>query len=412
MNALTNSSPSSVLPEDADAALLVGRIWDVETSGPRVVAVRGGDIFDLHPLADTVSELLERPGLVADVRAAMTAPRWTAWDVIEASLARDTARPHLLAPVDLQVIKACGVTFVDSMIERVIEERCGGDAGRAQQTRELVAKALGGSIAAIRPGSAEAAEAKKVLIQEGLWSPYLEVGIGPDPEVFTKAPVLSSVGLGAQVGIPSFSHWNNPEPELVLVATSQGSVVGAMLGNDVNLRDVEGRSALLLGKAKDNNASSALGPFIRLFDSDFTLDTLRDEEILLRVEGEDGYVLEGRNSVGRISRPFEELVAATSGRHHQYPDGFALYTGTLFAPTHDRDEPGQGFTHHMGDVIAISSRHLGALINQVGRAEELPEWSFGLRQLFDYLHRQRQLEGSVPPAPSGGPHRANGRRRA
>lgn len=392
MNAPLNIGGASVLPDDAAQALLIGRVWDVETSGPRVVAVQEEGVFDLHQLAGTVSELLERPDLVADVRAAMDAARWKTADVVEASLAQDPTRPHFLAPVDLQVVKACGVTFVDSMIERVIEERCGGDASRATEMRELVATALGGSIGAIRPGSPAAAEAKKVLIAEGLWSQYLEVGIGPDPEVFTKAPVLSSVGLGAGVGIPSFSAWNNPEPELVLIVTSAGQVVGATLGNDVNLRDVEGRSALLLGKAKDNNASSALGPLIRLFDDGFSLETLRQEEILLRVEGQDGYSLEGRNSVARISRPFEELVAATFGKHHQYPDGFALFTGTLFAPTQDRDEPGQRFTHHMGDVVTIRSSHLGALINLVGAAEELPEWSFGLRQLFGYLQSQQHVQ--------------------
>jgi fumarylacetoacetate (FAA) hydrolase family protein len=401
-NALPNSAlrnSGGVLPDDAAQSLLVGRIWDVETGGPLVVAVAGEDVFCLQQLAGTVSELLERPDLVADVRAAMTAPRWKTAEVVDASLAQDPTRPHLLAPVDLQVIKACGVTFVDSMIERVIEERCGGDASRAAEMRELVGRALGGSIGALRPGSPAAAEAKKVLTGQGLWSQYLEVGIGPDPEVFTKAPVLSSVGLGAGIGIPSFSAWNNPEPELVLIATSNGTVVGATLGNDVNLRDVEGRSALLLGKAKDNNASSALGPLIRLFDGGFTLETLRQEEILLRVEGQDGYVLEGRNSVARISRPFEELVAATFGKHHQYPDGFALFTGTLFAPSQDRDEPGQGFTHHMGDVVTIRSIHLGALVNTVGRTEELPEWSFGLRQLFDYLHSQRLLRETALAAP-------------
>jgi len=394
-----NAGGVSVLPDDVAQAVLIGRVWDVETSGPRVVAVQEEGVFDLQHLAGTVSELLDRPDLLAYVRAGMDEPRWRTSEIVEASLAQDVARSHFLAPVDLQVIKACGVTFVDSMIERVIEERCGGDASRATEIRKLVGQALGSSISAIRPGSPEAAEAKKVLIAEGLWSQYLEVGIGPDPEVFTKAPVLSSVGVGSGIGIPSFSAWNNPEPELVLVATSGGVVVGATLGNDVNLRDVEGRSALLLGKAKDNNASSALGPFVRLFDDNFTLETLRQEEILLRVEGADGYLLEGHNSVSRISRPFEELVVATYGLHHQYPDGFALFTGTLFAPTQDRDEPGQGFTHHMGDVVTIRSSHLGALVNRVGAAEELPAWSYGVRQLFCYLQDQDRVHGAAPTYP-------------
>ncbi|MGX5717736.1 fumarylacetoacetate hydrolase family protein [Arthrobacter sp. MAHUQ-56] len=395
MNPVNLETIGSVLPEDADQALLIGRVWDPETGGPRVVAVSGDSVFDLYRLAGTVADLLELPEPAATVRSALANPalaerRWATSDVVNASLAGDGAHARLLAPVDLQVIKACGVTFVDSMVERVIEERCAGDAARAAEVRDLVGRALGGSLADLRPGSAEAAEAKRVLMAEGLWSQYLEVGIGPDPEVFTKAPVLSSVGLGADIGIPAFSSWNNPEPELVLIATSRGQVVGATLGNDVNLRDVEGRSALLLGKAKDNNASSALGPLIRLFDGSFTLEALREEEILLRVEGQDGYVLEGRNSVARISRPFEELVAATHGRHHQYPDGFALYTGTLFAPTQDRDVPGQGFTHKHGDVVTIRSRHLGALVNRVGPCEELHAWSFGLRELFNYLAKQRQ----------------------
>ena len=377
---------TNVVPQDASDALLVGRVWDPTSGGPRVVTVRGSRVFDLTPLAPTVSALMEAEdpaALAADSRAA---PRWDLNELIEASLEQSTSsRPVLLAPVDLQVLKACGVTFVESMVERVIEERCGGDPDRAGEVRRLVAEALGGSIATLRPGSGEARQAKEVLLGEGMWSQYLEVGIGPDPEVFTKAPVLSSVGFGAAVGIPSFSSWNNPEPELVLVADSRGRPRGACLGNDVNLRDIEGRSALLLGMAKDNNASSALGPFIRVFDDAFTLESLRNEEITLVVEGKDGYCLEGRNSLARISRPFEELLSAVIGEHHQYPDGFILFTGTLFAPTQDRDTPGLGFTHHRGDLVTISSPRLGALVNRTARTEELPPWTFGIGALFAYL---------------------------
>ncbi|KJF19322.1 fumarylacetoacetate hydrolase [Rhodococcus sp. WS3] len=375
-----------VLPDDMERARLIGRVWDVETGGPRVVTVSGGDVFDLTEIAATVSELLESSTVLADIDDASTRPRWNVAELVDASLKRDGTRSHLLAPVDLQVIKACGVTFVESMIERVIEERASGDPDRAAEVRALIGQAIGGSIAALRPGSPEAAVTKDILLAESLWSQYLEVGIGPDPEVFTKAPVLSSVGFGSKIGIPSFSSWNNPEPELVLIVNSVGSVVGATLGNDVNLRDVEGRSALLLGKAKDNNASSALGPFIRLVDEYFTLDSVRTTEIRLRVVGDDGFTLDGTNNVGKISRSFEELVAATMGEHHQYPDGIALYTGTLFAPTIDRDTPGQGFTHKPGDIVTISSSRLGSLINEVGPTETLPDWTFGLRQLFGYLH--------------------------
>jgi fumarylacetoacetate (FAA) hydrolase family protein len=375
-----------VLPNDAENAVLIGRVWDTETGGPRVAAFKGNDAYDLQHIWPTVSDLLESENPVSSVTDGMFSPRWSTADIIDASLARDADRPYLLAPVDLQVIKACGVTFVDSMIERVIEERTGGNPHEAARTRERVGAALGGSLAGVRPGSAEASQARKVLTEEGLWSQYLEVGIGPDPEVFTKAPVLSSVGTGAMIGIPSFSSWNNPEPELVLLVNSSGAAVGATLGNDVNLRDVEGRSALLLGKAKDNNASSALGPFIRLFDEKFTLETLRTEEILLNIQGTDGYQLAGSSNVGRISRSFEELVTATIGDHHQYPDGIALYTGTLFAPTQDRDQPGQGFTHHMGDSVRISSPHLGTLMNEVGATEKLPPWNYGIRDLMNYIH--------------------------
>lgn len=382
------SDVTGVLPQRADDGLFVGRVWDAATSGPRPVLVREGQVHDLFDVAATVSELFERSDLVELLRSVDGSGRWALDDLLEGVGRREV--DHLLAPVDLQVIKACGVTFVDSMVERVIEERSAGDPSRATEARAALADILETNLGDVVSGSPEAARVKEVLTEKGLWSQYLEVGLGPDPEVFTKAPVLSALGTDATIGIPAFSRWNNPEPELVLVVDSRGIPRGATLGNDVNLRDVEGRSALLLGKAKDNNGSTALGPLVRVFDgASCTLDHVRHERISLRVEGAEGYLLEGENNVARLSRPFEELVAATHGSHHQYPDGFVLFTGTLFAPVDDRSTPGSGFTHEMGDVVTISSPLLGTLRNTVGRSEELEPWTFGIRQLITYLQRTR-----------------------
>lgn len=374
----------NIMPTDDGKSTLVSRVWDPETGGPRVCVVADDYLVDITGQFQTTSELLETPHEIEGaIRAGHS--RWSVDELTSASKVADSRGLRFLAPIDLQVTKACGVTFVGSLIERVIEEKCQGDAALADSIRSELLTVLDGSLKGVQPGSKNAAEVKRILIEQQLWSQYLEVGIGPDPEVFTKAPVLASVGWGARVGIPAFSSWNNPEPELVLVCDSRGTPVGATLGNDVNLRDVEGRSALLLGKAKDNNASSALGPFIRVFDEEFTLDTVSQEEITLRVEGEDGFNLTGRNSISEISRPLIELVRAVHGSHHQYPDGFALYTGTLFAPTQDRSEPGSGFTHKKGDRVEISSPHLGVLVNTTWPTEELEPWDFGISHLFSYL---------------------------
>jgi fumarylacetoacetate (FAA) hydrolase family protein len=369
----------------ADDAVLAGRIHDPAVGGPRVIGVHRGVVADLTPQVGTVSQLLERSDAVDLIVSACSASDQSVNDLIDASIASDPERPRLLAPIDLQVIKACGVTFVGSLLERLIEEQTRGDAARSDEVRSALLDTIGADALAVRPGSAESRRVKSLLVEHGLWSQYLEVGIGPDPEVFTKGPVLSAVGFGQSIGVPRFSDWSNPEPELVLVVDSNGVPRGATLGNDVNLRDVEGRSALLLGVAKDNNGSTAVGPFVRLFEENFTIDELRTEVVHVEIHGEDGFELADTSNMQQISRPFEELVSAAYGDHHQYPDGFALFTGTLFTPTEDRAAAGQGFTHRIGDRVDISSPHLGTLTNVVGRSEEIPRWEFGIAALMEYL---------------------------
>ncbi len=370
------------LPNDA---LLLGRVWRAGL-GPCLVTLRQGHLFDITTkVAPTMRDVMEQADIPAFVAAIAGEDIGTLADIAATSVEPSSDATRLLAPCDLQAVKACGVTFARSMIERVIEERAGGNAARAAEIRTQIAGLIGDSLRDLVPGSPAAAKVKAVLQTEVLWSQYLEVGIGPDAEVFTKAQPMSAVGWGASVGLHPISKWNNPEPEVVMVVDSTGRIVGATLGNDVNLRDVEGRSALLLGKAKDNNAAASLGPFIRVFDGKFTLDTVRQMELSLTVRGTDGFTLTGSSSMSEISRDPADLVAQTRGRHHQYPDGFLLYCGTMFSPIQDRDGPGQGFTHHTGDVVTIATDELGSLTNTVRLSTEAPEWTFGTRALMSNL---------------------------
>lgn len=377
------------LPLDNDLpgdALLVTRVWRPGI-GPSLALLRGDTLHDITSQeAPTMRDLLERDDLVDYLRDATGEAIGTLEEVAAGSNELgESSVPRFLAPPDLQAIKASGVTFAESMVERVIEEQAAGDADLAFDIRQRVAGIIGDSLSGIKPGSDKAMQVKQVLQAEGLWSQYLEVGIGPDAEVFTKCQPMASVGWGASVGLHPISSWNNPEPEIVLAIDSQGRPRGATIGNDVNLRDVEGRSALLLGKAKDNNASCAIGPFLRIFDENYSMHDVREAELTLRVEGEDGFVLDGRSSMTKISRDPEDIVRQTIGRHHQYPDGFFLFLGTLFAPTQDRDADGQGFTHKAGDVVTIREDKLGELRNVVRLSTECPEWTFGASALMRNL---------------------------
>ena len=384
---------SNALPDDADVATLAGRVWRPDVDGPSVVAIHPDGVHDVSERFPTMRDLCESGDPARDLQGFGGARLGELSEILANTPPerRDGSKPWFLAPIDLQSIKAAGVTFAISMLERVIEERARGNPDAAATIRAEVNRLVGDDLAKLKPGSPQAMALKEVLVAQGAWSQYLEVGIGPDAEIFTKAPPMASVGTGMDAGLHPKSSWNNPEPEVVLAVASTGRIVGAMLGNDVNLRDVEGRSALLLGKAKDNNASCALGPFLRLFDESFSLDDVRATTVTLTVEGADGFRLEGASSIAKIGRDPEDLVDQMIGPHHQYPDGAVLFLGTMFAPVEDRDAPGKGFTHKIDDVVTVAAPKLGRLVNRMRLTHECEPWTFGTGALMRNLARRGLL---------------------
>jgi fumarylacetoacetate (FAA) hydrolase family protein len=388
-----NPTVEQTLPQDWQRAVLAGRVWRPDARGPSVVAIRAGEAIDISRAFPTIRDLCETGDPAAALRHADGERIGNLVDILANTPPerRDARKPWLLAPIDLQAIKAAGVTFAISTLERVIEERARGNPNAAAAIRREIDALVGADFARLKPGSPEAMKLKQTLVEQGAWSQYLEVAIGPDAEIFTKAQPMSAVGTGMDAGLHPISTWNNPEPEVVLVVTSAGQIVGATLGNDVNLRDVEGRSALLLSKAKDNNGSCAIGPLIRFFDEGFTLDDVRRMTVTLTVEGPDGFRLDGASSIEKISRDPADLVAQMMGEHHHYPDGAVLFLGTLFAPIEDRDAPGKGFTHKIGDIVTIAAPQLGQLVNRMRHSNACEPWRFGAGHLMHNLAKRGLL---------------------
>lgn len=383
----------AALPDDHASATLAGRVWRPDAGGPSVVVIRNGEVFDITASFATMRDLCEEPDPAAATRAAKGESLGPVSEILANTPpeSRNPAKPWLLTPIDLQAVKAAGVTFPISMLERVIEERARGDLDAAAGLRAEVNALIGDDLARLKPGSPEAAKLKEMLIARNAWSQYLEVGIGPDAEIFTKAQPMAAIGTGMDAGVNPVSTWNNPEPEVVLVVASDGRIVGATLGNDVNLRDVEGRSALLLSKAKDNNASAAVGPFIRFLDAGFGLDDIRTTTVTLTVAGTDNFRLEGSSSMTRIARDVTDLAGQMVNAHHRFPDGAVLFCGTMFAPIDDRDAPGKGFTHKTGDIVTIATPRLGRLVNRTKPTDQCAPWDFGPGALMRNLAKRGVL---------------------
>jgi len=382
---------AQVLPSDGYAGTLVGRaLFPGVFPGPCVVAIREDGVHNISGTVPTMAQLLNAPNPLATLQRALRNCVYLGplESLLENSTpsTHDPLKPYLLTPIDLQAVKAVGLTFVNGLLQRFADDN-GGAATVAKME-----KAAGVALGKILPGSEEAARLRTALMEDGLWNDTLEVGFGPDVELFTKAQPLSAVGTGAEIAVLPTSKQTFAEPEVVLMLNADGKICGATLGCDMTARDVEARSLLLLGRAKDQNATCAVGPFIRLFDQTFSLPNVQGMNLTYAFEGADDAVFTDTGSMDQIGRGLITLARQVVNEHHGYPDGVALFTGCMFKAPSSRGASDTPFTHQVGDVVIIKASPLGTLINRVNTTDKVRPWSFGMSDLMANL-ANRQLLG-------------------
>ncbi len=216
------------------------------------------------------------------------------------------------APVGNQELWACGVTYLRSKV------------GRQEES-----KVAGGS------------------------DFYARVYEAERPEVFFKSTPHRIVGHGAKVNIRKDSTWDVPEPELTLVVTSSGKIIGYTIGNDMSSRSIEGENPLYLPQAKTYDACAAVGPCIYVTEQPLLADTM----ISIKINRNKQNVFEGSVGINQMKRTVEELVSFVY-RECSFPHGCLIMTGTGVVPPND-------FTLQSGDEIIIEIDHIGTLINTV-----------------------------------------------
>ena len=219
---------------------------------------------------------------------------------------------QLLTPIGSQEVWAAGVTYLRSKTARVEESLASGGA-----------------------------------------TFYDKVYDAPRPELFFKSNANKVVGHNQYVRIRKDSSWNVPEPELTLILTSSGKIVGYTIGNDMSSRNIEGENPLYLPQAKMYDGSAAIGPCVLVTNKPISPLT----EIYMNIKRAGNAIFEGNTTIDRMKRTHEELVKYLF-LEYSYPTGCYLMTGTCVVPEND-------FTLQSGDIVTIQIAGIGELINSV-----------------------------------------------